>query len=196
MISPSALVSNSAKIADSAMIWDFSQVRDGADIGEFVVVGLGAYIGTEVKVGSNSKIQNYALIYEPALLEEGVFIGPGAILTNDKFPRAINQDGTRKSASDWQAVGVLVRQGASIGAGAICVAPLKIGNWAMVAAGSVVVTDVPDFALVAGVPARQIGWVGQAGTRLEANHDDSSLFRCPTTGQSFRLKSEGKLVQL
>jgi UDP-3-O-[3-hydroxymyristoyl] glucosamine N-acyltransferase len=185
MISPSALIANSAKIADSAMIWDFSQVRDGADIGENVVVGLGAYIGTEVKVGSNSKIQNYALIYEPALLEEGVFVGPGAILTNDKFPRAINEDGTRKSASDWQAVGVTVCQGASVGAGAICVAPLKIGNWAMVAAGSVVVTDVPDFALVAGTPARRIGWVCKCGQRLSLRNE--TILECPNDGASYRL---------
>lgn len=194
MISASALVSESAKIADSAKIWDFSQVRNGADIGENVTVGLGAYIGSKVHVGSNSKIQNYALIYEPAFLEEGVFIGPGAILTNDKFPRAINEDGTRKSASDWQAVGVRICQGASIGAGAICVAPLKIGKWAMVAAGSVVVDEVPDFGLVAGTPARRIGWVCKCGHRLSSMNE--SILKCPIDGSSYRIHDGNEVSAL
>lgn len=194
MISPTALVSNSAKIAESAMIWDFSQVRDGADIGDNVIVGLGAYVGTDVRIGPNSKIQNYALVYEPALVEEGVFIGPGAILTNDKFPRAINENGTRKAATDWKAVGVTVRKGASIGAGAICVAPVEIGKWAMIAAGSVVIDEVPSFALFAGTPAKRIGWVGKCGHRLISTEEN--ILACEIDGGRYRQISESEISEL
>jgi len=136
-----------------------------------------------VHVGDNCKIQNYALVYEPARLEDGVFIGPAAVLTNDTFPRAINPDGTPKSAHDWVPVGVTCLEGASIGARAVCVAPVTIGRWAMVAAGAVVVHDVPDFALVAGVPARRIKWVGRSGFPLEAVGEATFVDR--VTGDMF-----------
>ena len=106
------------------------------------------------------------------MLEDGVFVGPAAVLTNDQFPRAINPDGSAKSADDWQHVGVTLRQGCSVGARATCVAPVTVGRWATVAAGSVVVKDVPDFALVAGVPARRIKWVGRSGFPLEPDGED------------------------
>lgn len=166
-IHETADVSAQAHVADSASIWHYAQVREGATIGDHVIIGRGAYIGPGVCVGRRSKIQNSALIYNPAHLGEGVFIGPGAILTNDEHPRAIKPDGQQKSGAEWSLVGVEVQRGASIGAGAVCVAPLRIGQWAMVAAGAVVVNDVPDFAVVAGVPAQQFGWVGRLGQRLK-----------------------------
>ena len=196
MIAETAQVAPNALVSESAFIWDLAQVRENVVIGPGVIVGRGVYIGSGVSIGENSKIQNYALIYEPAEISTGVFIGPAVIFTNDRNPRAINEDMTRKSASDWHSVGVRVEIGASIGARAVCVAPVNIGAWAMVAAGSVVVTDVPDFALVAGIPARQIGWVGKTGVKLEANQEDISLFQCPITGQSYRLQGDRKLVQL
>ncbi|GAB6985380.1 hypothetical protein JCM10369A_19040 [Nocardioides pyridinolyticus] len=112
----------------------------------------GAYIGSGVRVGENCKSQNYALVYEPAELADGVFVGPAAVLTNDTYPRAVTPEGDLKSAADWQPVGVTVERGASIGARAVCVAPVRIGAWATVAAGAVVTTDVAPYALVAGVP--------------------------------------------
>ncbi|OKL46383.1 N-acetyltransferase [Boudabousia liubingyangii] len=187
-IAPSADVSEAAKISDSASIWHLSQVREEAEIGANCVVGRGAYIGTGVHVGDNCKIQNYALVYEPAYLEDGVFIGPAVVLTNDHNPRAINADGTIKSADDWHPVGVHIKQGAAIGARSVCVAPITIGAWATIAAGAVVTKDVPDFALMAGVPARQIGWVGKAGVRLEET-DDPQRLRCPKTGDEYVLQS-------
>lgn len=173
-------VSDQATIGEGSSIWHLAQVRENAVLGKNCVIGRGAYIGEGVELGDNCKVQNYALVYEPARLASGVFIGPAVVLTNDHFPRAINADGTIKSASDWEPVGVTIGEGASIGARSVCVAPVEIGEWAMVAAGAVVTKDVPPFALVAGVPARQIGWVGHAGVKLV--DEGQGLWSCPASG--------------
>ena len=165
-VSDSADVSPQAEIGAGSLIWHLAQVREQASLGENCVIGRGAYIGTGVVLGDNCKVQNYALVYEPARLADGVFIGPAVVLTNDTYPRAINPDGTQKSAHDWQPVGVTIERGAAIGARATCVAPVTIGEWATIAAGAVVVKDVPAHALMAGVPARRIGWVGTDGRPL------------------------------
>jgi acetyltransferase-like isoleucine patch superfamily enzyme len=185
----SADVDASARIGDGSTVWHLAQVRDGAEIGSDCIVGRGAYIGSGVRVGDRCKIQNYALVYEPARLEDGVFIGPAVVLTNDTYPRAVTADGALKSASDWEATGVVVREGASVGARAVCVAPVTVGRWATVAAGAVVTRDVPDHALVAGVPARQIGWVGRSGARLQEQPD--GRWTCPQTGEVYRIENEG-----
>jgi acetyltransferase-like isoleucine patch superfamily enzyme len=134
-------------------------------------------------MGDHCKLQNYALVYEPAVLGDGVFVGPAVVFTNDHYPRSVTPDMQLKRGDDWEPVGVTVRDGASIGARAVCVAPVTVGAWAMVAAGSVVVKDVPDFALVAGVPARRIRWVGHAGVPLEPAGEN--LWRCPQTGRTY-----------
>ncbi len=177
-------VDDRADIGEGSSIWHLAQVRENALLGRNCIVGRGAYIGTGVVLGDNCKVQNYALVYEPAELGAGVFIGPGVVLTNDHYPRAVNPDGSLKSGHDWEPVGVTIADGASIGARSTCVAPVRIGRWALVAAGSVVVKDVPDFALVAGVPAKRIRWVGKAGVPLE--QVEPSLFRCPITGDLYR----------
>jgi UDP-2-acetamido-3-amino-2,3-dideoxy-glucuronate N-acetyltransferase len=187
-----ASVSSEAKISENVSIWDFAQVRENAVVGENSIIGSYAYIDANVRIGKNCKIQNRALIYDPSIIHDGVFIGPGVILTNDKNPRSILDSGAIKIAKDWEKVGVEVLQGASIGSGAICVAPIKIGKWALVGAGAVVTKDVKDYALVVGNPARQVGWVGEAGKQLEDL--GGQRFKCPISGAEYEL-NDGSLVQ-
>lgn len=200
MTPQAGFVHETADVADSALIdagskvWHYAQVREHASIGKNCVVGRGAYVGTGVVVGDGCKIQNYALVYEPAKLGVGVFIGPAVVLTNDHFPRAIKADGSPKSASDWEPVGVDIREGASIGASATCVAPLTIGRWAMVGSGAVVIRDVPDFALVVGSPARRVGWAGKAGLPLVK--DSEGVWKCPATGTLYREVADDQLVEV
>lgn len=191
-VDSSAVVSASAQLGNGSMVWGLAHIREGAVIGENCIIGRGAYVGIGVELGENCKVQNFALVYEPAFIEKDVFIGPGAILTNDRFPRAVTAEGNAKRPDDWLAEGVIVRQGASIGAGAICVAPLTIGSWAMVAAGSTVTRDVAPFSLVAGAPARHVGWIGRSGRRLTEVLGD---YVCPETGELYReIDEELRLV--
>jgi acetyltransferase-like isoleucine patch superfamily enzyme len=185
-VAGSADVSDSAVIGEGSKIWHLAQVRELAELGQHCIVGRGAYIGTGVRLGAHCKVQNYALIYEPAVLGDGVFVGPGVVLTNDTYPRAINSDLSPKSLNDWEAVGVTIGNGAAIGARAVCVAPVVVGAWAMVAAGSVVTGDVRSHALVMGAPARQVGWVSRAGRRLVQVSEDS--FRCPMTNELYTIE--------
>jgi len=182
-IEPTADVDDRAEIGDGSTVWHLAQVRENATIGRNCIVGRGAYVGPGVVLGDNVKLQNYALAYEPAVLEDGAFLGPAAVLTNDYFPRSVDVTGKLKRGDDWHPVGVHIREGASIGARAVCVAPVTIGRWAMVAAGAVVTRDVPDFALVAGVPARQLKWVGRAGVPL--TDGGGGRFTCPQTGACY-----------
>jgi acetyltransferase-like isoleucine patch superfamily enzyme len=193
-VHPSADVAASAVIAGTAKVWHYAQVREDARLGENVIVGRGAYVGSGVQVGDNCKIQNYALVYEPAKLAAGVFIGPAVVLTNDHFPRAVNPDGTPKSAHDWEPVGVDIREGASIGASATCVAPVVIGRWALVGSGSVVISDVPDFAIVVGSPARRVGWAGRAGEPLKQS--EPGIWVCPVTNTRYREVAPDSLEEM
>lgn len=193
----SADVAESAVIGEGTTVWHLAQVREDAVIGRGCIIGRGAYIDSGVHLGDHCKVQNLALVYEPAVLGDGVFIGPGVVLTNDHTPRAVNPDGSLKSAADWDPVGVTIEEGAAIGARAVCVAPVRIGAWATVAAGAVVTHDVAPFALVAGVPARRVGWVGRAGVPLvpDTGHPEG-WWRCPATGSLFHQTSPDTLEEM
>ena len=157
-ILPSADLDDGIQIGDGSSIWHLAQVRGGAEIGENVIVGRGAYIGSGVHVGDNCKIQNYALVYEPAHLEDGVFVARRGAdqrhLPSRRQPRRHIEERPRLGTGR-----VTLKRGSSVGARAVCVAPVTIGEWATVAAGSVVTRDVPAYALVAGGsgPAHQMG---------------------------------------
>lgn len=184
LIQQTADVDESAVLGPGTTVWHLAQIRENAQLGRDCIVGRGAYVGPGVIIGDSVKLQNYALVYEPARLENDVFIGPAVVLTNDRYPRSVDASGKLKRPDDWEALGVVVREGASLGARAVVVAGCTIGRWALVAAGAVVTHDVPDFALVAGVPARRIGWVGRAGLRLAPAGD--AAWSCPQTGERYR----------
>ena len=193
-VQPTAQVDESAEIGAGSSVWELAQIREKARLGEGCVIGRGAYVGTGVRMGDNCKLQNYSLVYEPAELGNGVFIGPAVVLTNDHNPRSVDAEFKQKRGGDWEAVGVKIADGASIGARSVCVAPLEIGRWAMIAAGAVVTKDVPDFALVVGVPARQIGWVGKSGVRLVEREGEPGVWECPKTGELYR-ETDGTLTE-
>jgi UDP-2-acetamido-3-amino-2,3-dideoxy-glucuronate N-acetyltransferase len=180
-----------AVLGAGTTVWHLAQIREDARLGQGCIVGRGAYVGPGVIIGDNVKLQNYALVYEPARLDDGVFIGPAAVLTNDVYPRSVGTAGKLKRPADWSASGVRVREGASLGARVVVVAGRTIGRWALVAAGAVVTRDVSDFALVVGVPARQIGWVGRSGERLLP--DAPGRWRCPRTGELYD-ERDGRLT--
>lgn len=165
-VASTAIVEDGAQLGRGVKVWHFSQVRRGAAIGDNTVIGKGCFIDEFVPIGEGSKIQNGSEIYAPASIGNGVFVGPHVVLTNDLHPRAIASDGSVLGASDWQATGCRIDEGAAIGAGSLIVCT-SVGAWALVGAGSVVTRPVAPHALVVGVPARQVGWVCYCGERLE-----------------------------
>ena len=187
-IHANATVESDVAIGAGTSVWARATVRAGATVGRDCVIGQNAFIDTGVVVGDRCKIQNNALVYAPAQLADGVFIGPAAIITNDRHPRAITPEGEIKRANDWEMTAVRVDRGAAIGAGATIVAGVTVGAWATVAAGAVVATDVAAHALVGGVPARRISWVGRSGRRLER---DSGVLVDPVTGDRFTERDGG-----
>lgn len=184
-VHPTAEVSDQATIGDGASIWHQAQVRERANVGEGCIIGKGVYIGADVSLGRNCKVQNYSCVYEGNTLEDGVFVGPEVVFTNDRYPRAINPDGSLKAASDWDLQGSTVRYGAAVGSRSVILPGLSIGRWSLIAAGSVVTKDVPDHAIVAGNPARQRGWVCVCARPLR---DDLT---CPECGRQYRPVGEG-----
>jgi UDP-2-acetamido-3-amino-2,3-dideoxy-glucuronate N-acetyltransferase len=185
-VHPSAELEDGVTIGAGSAVWQRAQVRSGARIGAECVIGRDAFIDEGVSIGDRVKIQNGALVYNGVTVEDGVFIGPGAILTNDRNPRALTSAGDLARAADWTVSPILLNHGSSIGAGAIVVAGCDIGRFAMVGAGAVVTHDVPAHALVAGSPARVIGWVCACGHRLQ----DSTGHPAPATRERYAIDPE------
>src|SRR5438105_10280758 len=170
-VHPTAEVSSEAEIGSGTRIWRQARIREHAHIGDTCNIGKGVYIDAGVRIGSNVKIQNHVSVFEGVTLEDGVFVGPHVCFTNDLLPRAITPNGKLKSADDWQITSTLVKYGASIGAGAVIVCGITIGEFALIGAGSVVTHDVPAHALVFGNPARQYGYVCRCARRLVNVHE-------------------------
>jgi len=165
-VHPTAEVSDKAKIGKDTKIWHYVQVRENVQIGKNCVFGKGTYVDFDVKIGDNVKVQNRVSIYHGVVIEDGVFIGPHVCFTNDKVPRAINENGSSKLNCDWKVGKILVKIGASIGAGVIILPNVTIGEYAMVGAGSIVTKDIPDYALVYGNPAEIHGRVDKSGEKI------------------------------
>jgi acetyltransferase-like isoleucine patch superfamily enzyme len=190
----SADIEPDVAVGPRTSIWHRAQVRTGARIGADCVIGRDAFIDEGVTLGDRVKVQNLALVYHGVTVEDGVFIGPNAILTNDRHPRAIALSGQLARADDWTVAPIVLRHGASVGAGAVVVAGTNVGRFATIGAGGVVTRDVPDHALVAGSPARVIGWVCACGARLHdatdgtpapAAHDGPAV--CVRDGGRYRI---------
>lgn len=170
-IHPTAEVSPGAKIGAGTRIWNHAQVREDAVIGPNCVVSKNVYIDAGVSIGSGVKIQNNVNVYHGVTVEDDVFLGPSMTFTNDRFPRAF--------VSDFKVSETMVKRGASVGANAAIRCGITIGEYAMVGSGSVVTKDVPPYALVAGNPAQQIGWVCKCGGKLDHGG------RCPICGAEY-----------
>lgn len=175
---PTAIIEDGAEIGEGTRIWHFAHVRSGAKVGRNCNIGKDVYIDQGAVVGNNVKIQNGVSVYRGVIIEDNVFVGPYAVFTNDKYPRAFS--------TDWEVVKTTIKEGASIGANATIVCGVTIGRYAMVAAGSVVTRDVPDHGLVMGNPARLVGFVCYCGRPLKEvirETENSVLLKCMHCGR-------------
>lgn len=179
-IDPTAVVDAGAIIGAGSRVWHFTHVCSGARIGRDVSLGQGVFVGNRVAIGDRCKVQNNVSIYDNVTLEDGVFCGPSMVFTNVHNPRALVE---RKN----EYRDTLVREGASLGANCTIVCGITVGRYAFVGAGAVVVRDVPDFALVAGVPARQIGWMSAHGQKLDLPLEGQGTATCEATGEIYTL---------
>ena len=186
-IHPAAIVDNGALLGNGTSVWHFCHVSAGARIGAHCSLGQNVYIGNDVLIGNNVRIQNNVSVYDAVTLEDDVFCGPSMVFTNVHNPRAAVQ---RKN--EYRRT--LVRQGATLGANCTIVCGTTIGRYAFIGAGAVVTRDVPDFALLAGVPARQIGWMSKHGDRLDLPLAGQASATCGATGEHYTL--EGGVCRL
>ncbi|MFM8557746.1 MAG: acyltransferase [Betaproteobacteria bacterium] len=178
---PSAIIDAGAQIGEGSRIWHWVHICAGARIGERCSFGQNVFVGNDVVIGNNVKIQNNVSVYDAVTLEDDVFCGPSMVFTNVYNPRSAvtRKDEYRRT---------LVRRGATIGANATIVCGVTIGEYAFVGAGAVVNHDVPDHALMVGVPARQVGWMSRHGERLALPLSGEAEAVCPATGTRYRLQ--------
>jgi len=193
MVHPTSLVDARARVSPDAKIWHFAHVRENAVIGSECILGKDVYVDFGVVIGNRCKLQNGVKVFHGATLEDGVFMGPQSAALNDEYPRAINSDGSLKSDADWQVGRVLIRRGASIGAGALVLPNVTVGEFALVGAGAIVTRDVPARGLVVGNPARLIGYVCDCGRRLKESTPHE--FVCAHDGWVYILNPQNELVR-
>jgi UDP-2-acetamido-3-amino-2,3-dideoxy-glucuronate N-acetyltransferase len=179
-VHPSAIVDEGAEIGPGSRVWHFVHVSAGARIGARVSLGQNVFVGNRVTIGDDCKVQNNVSVYDNVTLEEGVFCGPSMVFTNVHNPRAfvVRKDEYRDT---------VVRRGATLGANCTIVCGATIGEFAFVGAGGVVTGDVPDYALMVGVPARQIGWMSEFGERIDLPLQGDGDWLCPHTGARYHL---------
>jgi acetyltransferase-like isoleucine patch superfamily enzyme len=166
VIHPTAEVERGAQIGANTRVWHFSHIRAGAVVGENCTLGHGVFVDSGAVVGNNVKLQNRVNVYNGVTLEDGVFVGPNATFTNDRYPRAVTKEGEFIVDDDWEAEPTVVRYGASIGAASVVLPGVTIGRWAMIGANTLVTRNVPEQGLVLGTPGRLVGYVCRCGHRL------------------------------
>lgn len=182
-VHPSAIVDEGAQLGDGCSVWHFVHISAGARIGEKCSFGQNVFVGNDVRIGNNVRIQNNVSVYDAVTLEDDVFCGPSMVFTNVYNPRsAVSRKHEYRRT--------LVRQGATLGANSTIVCGTTVGRHAFIGAGAVVNRDVPDFALMVGVPAKQIGWMSRFGERLPLplNSDEPLEAACPHTGERYVLQ--------
>lgn len=178
---PTAIVDKGAKIGARTKIWHFSHISSQAKIGKDVTIGQNVFIGNKVIIGNECKIQNNVSVYDNVVLEDGVFCGPSMVFTNVYNPRAfINRKKEYKNT--------IIKKGATLGANCTIVAGVIIGKYAFIGAGAVINKDIPDFALIVGVPGKQIGWMSEYGEKLNLPLQGEQQTKCRHTGKIYILK--------
>lgn len=184
-VHPSSFIDENVEIGEGTKIWHFCHIQSGARIGRHCVLGQNVNVGNNVKIGNFVKIQNNVSIYQGVELEDYVFCGPSCVFTNVSNPRSeINRHHLYEKT--------LVRRGTSIGANATIVCGITIGRYAFIGAGAVIISDVPDYALMLGVPAKQQGWMSRHGHRL-IRPDQNGIYICPESGWRYKEEEPGKL---
>jgi UDP-2-acetamido-3-amino-2,3-dideoxy-glucuronate N-acetyltransferase len=181
-----SVVDDGAEIGEGTKIWHFSHIMKGAKIGKRCVFGQNVFVGPDVQIGNRCKIQNNISIYKGVTIEDEVFCGPSCVFTNVYNPRAFIE---RKD----EFLPTLVKKGATIGANATIICGITIGRYALIGAGAVAKKDVPDYALVVGVPAKQIGWVCRCGIKLKS-FDSSGRAKCESCGCEYKLQNNKLLI--
>ena len=183
IIHPTAIIDEGAQIGEGSRIWHWVHVCGGAKIGKGVSLGQNVFVGNRVVIGDHCKIQNNVSVYDNVTLEEGVFCGPSMVFTNVYNPRALIE---RKS----EYLNTLVKKGATLGANCTIVCGTTIGEYAFIGAGAVVNRDVKAYALMVGVPARQVGWMSEYGEQIPLPMMGSGEYVCPHTGQKYQLNEQ------
>lgn len=188
MIHPTAIIDEGASLGVNTRVWHFSHVCMGAKIGENCSLGQNVFVGNKVHIGNNVKIQNNVSVYDNVTLEDDVFCGPSMVFTNVYNPRSAI---SRKS----EYLNTLVKQGATLGANCTIVCGVTVGRYAFIGAGAVVKKDVKDYALMVGVPARQVGWMSAFGEQLKLPLTGAGEYQCPQTGEIYVLDNDRVYVK-